>query len=93
MVNSVFKRFRKKQFPFLLLNFKLRTDSYDVNVDPNKRAVFIHKMADLIKDVEEFFEKTWDANSHSFEVKTIDSIFRKKVFHRMFKAQSLFQSI
>jgi len=78
MVNSVFKRFRKKQFPFLLLNFKLRTDSYDVNVDPNKRAVFIHKMADLIKDVEKFFEKTWDANSHSFEVKTIDSIFRKK---------------
>merc|ERR1711862_797299 len=61
IINSVFKRFRKKQYPFLCLNFKLSTDTYDVNVDPNKRAVFIHRMGDLVSQTEEYFETLWDA--------------------------------
>lgn len=78
IINSVFKRFRKKQYPFLCLNFKLGTETYDVNVDPNKRAVFIHRMSDLIEEIEKYFESIWDAQTHTFEAKKISSIFQVK---------------
>ncbi|CAH7673285.1 hypothetical protein PPACK8108_LOCUS8172 [Phakopsora pachyrhizi] len=48
-VNEVYKQFNTNQYPVVLANFILPEDSYDVNVDPNKRTIFLHSESNLIQ--------------------------------------------
>ncbi|KAH9819432.1 hypothetical protein DFH28DRAFT_956022 [Melampsora americana] len=48
-INEVYRQFNPNQYPVVLVNFILRTDAYDLNIDPNKRTVFIHSEHNLIE--------------------------------------------
>ena len=41
-INQTYRQYNMSQAPVLVLNFTLPTDSYDVNVTPNKRTLLLH---------------------------------------------------
>lgn len=50
-LNEIYRSFITNQYPFIVANFKIPTDVYDVNVSPDKRTIFIHeenKIAEII---------------------------------------------
>ncbi|KAF8151454.1 histidine kinase-like ATPase [Crassisporium funariophilum] len=46
--NEVYRSFNAIQAPFILADFILPTDSYDVNVSPDKRTILLHSEGNLI---------------------------------------------
>lgn len=55
---SVYRSFNAHQYPACVLHFRLDTTSYDVNVTPDKRTIFLHRereLVELIKVIDEFF--------------------------------------
>lgn len=46
--NEVYKSYNSNQFPFVIADFRLPTDAYDVNVSPDKRTIFLHSEAQLV---------------------------------------------
>lgn len=46
--NDVYRTFNPQQYPIVVADFRLPTDAYDVNVEPNKRTVFLHREQQLI---------------------------------------------
>ncbi|KNZ50637.1 hypothetical protein VP01_431g11 [Puccinia sorghi] len=48
-VNEAYKQFNTNQYPVILANFILPPDSYDLNIDPNKRSIFLHSESNLIE--------------------------------------------
>lgn len=42
-LNEIYRSFVTNQYPFIVANFKIPTDVYDVNVSPDKRTIFIHE--------------------------------------------------
>nr|DBA11359.1 TPA_inf: PMS1 [Sporisorium graminicola] len=51
--NEVYKSFNSNHFPFVIADFRLPTDSYDVNVSPDKRTIFLHEESRLIEKVKQ----------------------------------------
>jgi len=41
-INELYKSFNTYQYPFVVIDFRLAKSSYDVNVSPDKRTIFIH---------------------------------------------------
>lgn len=48
-VNEVYKQFNTNQYPVIVANFTLPSDSYDLNIDPNKRSIFLHSEGNLVE--------------------------------------------
>lgn len=60
-INEVYKSFNVSQSPFIFADFVMDTNSYDVNVSPDKRTILLHNAADLVERLKtcliEMFEK------------------------------------
>ncbi|KAF8968485.1 histidine kinase-like ATPase, partial [Flammula alnicola] len=46
--NEVYRSFNATQAPFILANFLIATEAYDVNVSPDKRTILLHSEGNLI---------------------------------------------
>ena len=59
-INLIFKSFNNQSFPFIVADFKIPTDAYDVNITPDKRTIFLHFESSLIDSLKyhlnSFFE-------------------------------------
>lgn len=59
-INLIFKSFNNQAFPFIVADFKIPTDAYDVNITPDKRTIFLHFESSLIDSLKyhlnSFFE-------------------------------------
>ncbi|EEQ92458.2 DNA mismatch repair protein PMS2 [Blastomyces dermatitidis ER-3] len=59
--NEVYKSFNISQSPFIFADFKMDTNSYDVNVSPDKRTILLHDAGALIESLKtsltELFER------------------------------------
>nr|WJN24950.1 mismatch repair protein [Farysia itapuensis] len=66
--NEVYKSFNTNQLPFVIADFKLPTDSYDVNVSPDKRTIFLHEESRLIEKVKEGLEALFSPSRATFLV-------------------------
>ncbi|KAF8340350.1 histidine kinase-like ATPase [Cantharellus anzutake] len=49
--NEVYHSFNINQYPFVLANISLPTNSYDVNVSPDKRTIFLHRESTLLTSI------------------------------------------
>ncbi|WFD35497.1 ATP-binding mismatch repair protein [Malassezia cuniculi] len=47
--NDVYRQYNALQVPFVVADFRLPTDAYDVNVTPDKRTVYVHN-EDILLD-------------------------------------------
>lgn len=60
-INELFKSFVTFRYPTVVLNFKMDTDKYDVNVTPDKRVLMIHQEAELVAQVRDVLEKLFES--------------------------------
>lgn len=66
--NEVYKSFNSNHFPFVIADFRLPTDSYDVNVSPDKRTIFLHEESRLIEKVKEALDELFAPSRATFLV-------------------------
>nr|DBA11357.1 TPA_inf: PMS1 [Pseudozyma hubeiensis] len=66
--NEVYKSFNSHHFPFVIADFRLPTDSYDVNVSPDKRTIFLHEESRLIEKAKEALEELFAPSRATFLV-------------------------
>ncbi|KAF4588297.1 hypothetical protein EYR38_010264 [Pleurotus pulmonarius] len=66
--NEVYRSFNATQSPFIIADFLIPTDSYDVNVSPDKRTIFLHNEANLIVALRSALEKTFSPSRSTFDI-------------------------
>nr|ABH09707.1 PMS1-like protein [Talaromyces marneffei] len=55
--NEVYKTYNISQAPFVLADFQMDTNAYDVNVSPDKRTILLHDSAALIESLKEALDQ------------------------------------
>ena len=79
LINQVYKsNINRHKYPVVILNMALLTDRYDVNIDPNKRTVFIQNETTLLQRLRVFFEGRWAASNMAYTAKALDSFLTVK---------------
>lgn len=68
LLNELYRSFNSQQYPMAVLNFILRTSTYDVNVTPDKRKVFLHAENDLLSAFKESLESVYAPDKYTFAV-------------------------
>ncbi|PPR00764.1 hypothetical protein CVT24_000789 [Panaeolus cyanescens] len=66
--NEVYRSFNANQSPFILANFVLPTDCYDVNVSPDKRTILLHSEGNIISNLKETLESVFAPSRSTFDV-------------------------
>ncbi|KAN0062513.1 ATP-binding mismatch repair protein [Thecaphora frezii] len=66
--NEVYKSYNTNQVPFVVADFRLPTDSYDVNVSPDKRTIFLHEEARLVERIKEKLDELFAPSRGVFRV-------------------------
>ena len=64
-INEVYKSFNVSQSPFIFADFRMDTDSYDVNVSPDKRSILLHDAAILIENLKTGLAELFDRQEHT----------------------------
>ncbi|GAM22137.1 hypothetical protein SAMD00019534_053120 [Acytostelium subglobosum LB1] len=69
VVNGLYHTYQKKgAYPVLFINITTEPDTYDVNVTPDKRKVFIHQEAQLLNLVRDRLKAMWDTAQSIFDI-------------------------
>jgi hypothetical protein len=63
VINDVYRQANPGQSAIFFLNFALETDSYDVNVTPDKRTIMLHDESDIVQALKVF---TYHQPRHAF---------------------------
>ncbi|KAK9086419.1 hypothetical protein Syun_028813 [Stephania yunnanensis] len=66
VMNELYKCSNPKQYPIAVMNFKVPTRAYDVNVTPDKRKIFFSDEGSLIVSLKEAIEKIYSPSHRSF---------------------------
>jgi DNA mismatch repair protein PMS2 len=64
-VNEVYKSYNITQSPFIFANLKLDTNSYDVNVSPDKRTILLHDQNALLEALKSSLTELFEAHEQS----------------------------
>ncbi|KAG0533658.1 hypothetical protein BDA96_04G211800 [Sorghum bicolor] len=71
LVNELYKSSNAKQYPVVILDFRIPTTSYDVNVAPDKRKVFFSSESLILQSLREAVENLYSPLQCSFSVNHI----------------------
>lgn len=63
--NEVYKTYNVSQAPFVLADFQMDTNAYDVNVSPDKRTILLHDSAALIESLKEALDQMFQVAEQS----------------------------
>lgn len=63
--NEVYKTYNISQAPFVLADFQMDTNAYDVNVSPDKRTILLHDSAALIESLKEALDQMFQEAEQS----------------------------
>lgn len=66
--NEVYRSFNANQSPFLVADFIIAPDTYDVNVSPDKRTIFLQGENNLITALKAALESHFDSQRSTFDV-------------------------
>ncbi|TKA30031.1 hypothetical protein B0A50_02750 [Salinomyces thailandicus] len=70
-VNEVYKSFNVTQSPFIFANLILDTNSYDVNVSPDKRTIMLHDQTALLERLKEKLNEMFEDTEHTVPQSTL----------------------
>ncbi|GJJ71777.1 DNA mismatch repair protein PMS2 [Entomortierella parvispora] len=68
VINEVYHSFNTNQSPFLVANLILPTASYDVNVSPDKRTIFLHNERMLVEEIRNKLTELFEPSRSTFAV-------------------------
>ncbi|KAJ1279757.1 hypothetical protein BS78_04G179800 [Paspalum vaginatum] len=71
LVNELYKSSNAKQYPVAILDFRIPTTSYDVNVAPDKRKIFFSSESLILQSLREAVESLYSPLKCSFSVNHI----------------------
>ncbi|KAL4206497.1 DNA mismatch repair protein MutL, partial [Rhizopus microsporus] len=66
-LNEIYRSFITNQYPFIVANFKIPTDVYDVNVSPDKRTIFIHEENKIVEIIMEQLKGLLEPSRSTFQ--------------------------
>lgn len=66
--NEVYRQYNTNQVPVVIADFRLETDTYDVNVSPDKRTIFLHEETKLIEALKVALEDLFAPSRGTFAV-------------------------
>ncbi|ORZ14174.1 hypothetical protein BCR42DRAFT_63066 [Absidia repens] len=72
--NEVYRNFISNQYPFVVANFKISPDSYDVNVSPDKRTIFLHNEKQLSETIVSDLTSQLEPSRSTFDVNPLLSL-------------------
>ncbi|KAK8950617.1 DNA mismatch repair protein PMS1 [Platanthera guangdongensis] len=72
LLNEVYKGSNSKQYPIAIMNFIMPATSYDVNVTPDKRKVFMTDEGSLILSLRAEIEKVYSPHQCSYSINTMN---------------------
>jgi DNA mismatch repair protein PMS2 len=64
-VNEVYKAFNISQSPFVFANLIMDTNSYDVNVSPDKRTILLHDQGVLLESLKEALMELFESQEQT----------------------------
>jgi DNA mismatch repair protein PMS2 len=80
-LNDVYRSYNvAQQFPMTVLNLQLPTASYDVNVTPDKRKVFLHSEKQLLTELKDALTQVYEPSRNTFSVSKLLTSKRKDPF-------------
>jgi len=91
VINEVYHSFNTNQSPFLVANLILPTSSYDVNVSPDKRTIFLHNERMLVEEIRTKLTELFEPSRNTFTVSEARQQIKKPdLFSRLkYSAESL----
>uniref|UniRef100_A0A0Q3VUG2 DNA mismatch repair protein S5 domain-containing protein n=1 Tax=Setaria italica TaxID=4555 RepID=A0A0Q3VUG2_SETIT len=72
LVNELYRSSNAKQYPVALLDFRIPTTSYDVNVAPDKRKIFFSSESIILRSLREAVENLYSPQQCSFSVNRVE---------------------
>ncbi|KAF9167524.1 Mismatch repair endonuclease pms2 [Actinomortierella ambigua] len=69
VINEVYHSFNTNQYPFLVANLEMPTNSYDVNVSPDKRTIFLHNERVVVEELREKLTEMFEPSRSTFAVR------------------------
>ncbi|KAJ3681376.1 hypothetical protein LUZ60_015865 [Juncus effusus] len=73
MINELYKSSNSKQYPIAVLNFCVPTESYDVNVTPDKRKVFFSSEGQLMVSLRETLETVYSPDRCVYSINSVEN--------------------
>ena len=64
-INDIYRQFNSLQYPVFILDIELARDSYDVNVSPDKRKIFVHDEAAFVDALRRGLQMHYDVDSRA----------------------------
>ncbi|KAH9299316.1 hypothetical protein KI387_030998, partial [Taxus chinensis] len=73
LLNERYKSYNSQQYPMAVLNFILPTTTYDVNVTPDKRKIFLHDEGLLMSALREALENFYAPDKYVYAINNFES--------------------
>ncbi|KAI8639498.1 hypothetical protein BD408DRAFT_392295 [Parasitella parasitica] len=70
-LNEVYRTFITNQYPVIIVNMKLPTATYDVNVSPDKRTIFLHQEDRIVDVLQEQLKEQMEPSRSTFNVNSV----------------------
>ncbi|CAL4968516.1 unnamed protein product [Urochloa decumbens] len=74
LVNELYRSSNAKQYPVAILDFRIPTTSYDVNVAPDKRKIFFSSESVILRSLREAVENLYSPQQCSFSVNHVEDL-------------------
>ncbi|SAM08383.1 hypothetical protein [Absidia glauca] len=72
--NEIYRSYVVNQYPFVVADFKIPTDSYDVNVSPDKRTIFMHNERKLVETIMSGLAEQLEPSRSTFDINPLLSL-------------------
>ncbi|TIC68514.1 hypothetical protein E3Q01_00845, partial [Wallemia mellicola] len=67
-INQVFKSYNIQSYPLVIADFKVPMDTYDVNITPDKRTIFLHFESSLLESLKDRLDNFYEPFRGVFNV-------------------------
>ncbi|EFJ13647.1 hypothetical protein SELMODRAFT_121896 [Selaginella moellendorffii] len=72
LLNELYKSFNSQQYPMAVLNFRLPTTAYDVNVTPDKRKLFLHSESSFMDGLRNALGNLYAPSKYTYAVHEVE---------------------
>lgn len=70
-MNETYRTFISNQYPVLIVNVQMPTNTYDVNVSPDKRTIFLHEETKIAEAIMEQLKQQLEPSRSTFNVNSL----------------------
>lgn len=84
LVNEIYRCANSKQYPIAIMNFIISAKSYDVNVTPDKRKIFLSQEDNFMSVLKDALESVYSSGQCIYAVSQLEDISREDLSKKPF---------